>query len=448
MRDFGRLQDYIPLALPRPSFRRSPRPDQPAPDASPASQSPSRFGGLHNNVRSMINGSSVYSDSPAPSNNNTPKIPFLGFLHRPRSPPEPIVVPDNETPRDSSDSRSPLRPQHTAGSYMRIIAPLDGNLRQPEPALDRHPADVSLEYHGSVDPETEQLQDEVHGRRRRKHRRRRHHRPTHWVRRKPNERVCMPFIKSQAARGKVFGCLISGLFLITTLTIYLTLALTRKDLGQEIHVLFIMVILATTIFFCHSLIRLCMLALHPPQDGPHIPAMTGPEGFHPVRPIRVHLQRDEELELGEQDDAVPDTEKLNKIALPPPAYGLWRSSVRVDPNLLHWQRVEQQEQQQQRARSTSHPNSRNGSVSSATGPTGQVIDEPAHQQQQQQGPRPPSYASDDGVSYVVEAAPRSVAPSHSGVSDIHPAWRPGFAVSEIHRENVEWPGPAPGPTRV
>jgi len=203
--------------------------------------------------------------------------------------------------------------------------------------------------------------------------------------------------------------------------------MTRKDLGQEVHVLFIMVILATTIFFCHSLIRLCMLALHPPEEGPRIPSMTGPDGFHPVRPIRVHLARDEELG-GEEEDAleeVPDPEK--KVLHPPPAYGLWRSSVRVDPNLLHWQRVG--DASGPSPTPSSHPNSRNGSVS---GPA----DQPAVETQ---GPRPPSYVSDDGVSYVVEAAPRSTAPSHTGVSDIHPAWRPGYAISEVRMD--EWPAP-------
>lgn len=49
-----------------------------------------------------------------------------------------------------------------------------------------------------------------------------------------------------------------------------------------------------------------------------------------------------------------------------------------------------------------------------------------------EGPRPPSYASDDGISYITEAAPRStVRASQAGGSDVHPAWRPGYAMSEI-----------------
>lgn len=190
-----------------------------------------------------------------------------------------------------------------------------------------------------------------------------------------------------------------------------------------------MVLLTITIFFCHSLIRLCMLILNPPpaQNRPHIPDMTGPEGFQPIRPIRVRLARDEEAGNDMERDVERDID-LDKDDLPPPppppAYGLWRSSVRVDPNLLHWQRV--QDQENRNSIFSSVPNSRASSAIAA-----QPAAEPA------EGPRPPSYVSEDGVSYITEAAPRStVRQSHSGVSDIHPAWRPGYSVSEV----TVWPG--------
>ncbi|KAK7186845.1 hypothetical protein DPSP01_007031 [Paraphaeosphaeria sporulosa] len=435
--------------MPMPTlWKWSPRPEQTL-DGSPASQSSSRFGALHSNVRSMINGSSIYSRSPTLGGDASPKTPFMGFFRRDHSPPAPIDVhAANEPSRDSSDSRSPLHPQHTAGSYMRTIAPLQHPQEPPtvyrrnSDVPDRHPADVQLDYRGSVDPETEVLSDEVQQRRRRRrHRRRKHSHPRSqraWVRRKHEKRGCMPFVRGSAARGKLIASMISGLFLATVLAVYLVLALTRHDLGQEVHVLFIMIVLGTTIFFCHSLIRLCMLILHPPvedPDRPSIPNMSAPEGFVPVRPIRVHLARDEELadayassddeEAGDERrdrEATADAEKGPK--LPPPAYGLWRSSVRVDPNLLHWQRVESSPAPPQipgrDSRGSSHTASRAGSVSGAA----------------VEAPRPPSYMSDDGVGYAVDAAPRSVAPSHSGVSDIHPAWRPGYAVSEVP---TEWP---------
>lgn len=200
-----------------------------------------------------------------------------------------------------------------------------------------------------------------------------------------------------------------------------------------------MIVLGTTIFFCHSLIRLCMFILRPPTEDPNrpnIPNVSAPEGFVPVRPIRVHLARDEELAdaYASSDDEEGDEEMRNRdvsgagdtekgLKLPPPAYGLWRSSVRVDPNLLHWQRVESSLPPPQPfgrdSRSSSHPASRSESVASAA-----------------EAPRPPSYVSEDGVGYAIDAAPRSIAPSHTGVSDIHPAWRPGYAVSEVP---TDWP---------
>jgi hypothetical protein len=182
-----------------------------------------------------------------------------------------------------------------------------------------------------------------------------------------------------------------------------------------------------------------MLALHPPADeAPRIPSMTGPDGFRPIRPIQVHLARDEELgdadhesEDDHEDEA--EAEKEKSIPPPPPAYGLWRSSVRVDPNLLHWQRVDAARgisPAPTQHRFSAMAGSRNGSVSA---PAAEPVPEVT------QGPRPPSYVSEDGVSYIVEAAPRSTAPApiHSGVSDIHPAWRPGYTVQEVRMN--EWP---------
>jgi hypothetical protein len=65
-----------------------------------------------------------------------------------------------------------------------------------------------------------------------------------------------------------------------------------------------------------------MLALHPPADDDdrtdRVPSMVGRDGFaHPQHPIRVITVHDEEV-----------AESLGAATLPPPpAYGLWRSSV-------------------------------------------------------------------------------------------------------------------------
>jgi hypothetical protein len=100
-------------------------------------------------------------------------------------------------------------------------------------------------------------------------------------------------------------------------------------LGQELHILFILTIAASAIFFTYSLVRMCMnrKPKHPSSRRRHrIPSVAGPEGFKPEVPIRVHLARDEEI--GTQDEAEEVVaEKIANMAAPPPAYGFWRCSV-------------------------------------------------------------------------------------------------------------------------
>jgi hypothetical protein len=190
---------------------------------TPPSQTPSRFSALHGNVRTMINGSSVYSQSPAlPSNHNTPKIPFLGFFRRDQADQDVLPV-AHDAPRDSNDSRSPLHAQHTAGSYIGAIAPQ--GLQTPETVYHRHPADVPLPRQNSnyIDPEIQQLAEEINSRRFRKKQRRRKHRrppPDRWVRRRDEEgaRGPMLFVRGSPARGKMIACIISGSLLLTVLS--------------------------------------------------------------------------------------------------------------------------------------------------------------------------------------------------------------------------------------
>lgn len=225
----------------------------------------------------------------------------------------------------------------------------------------------------------------------------------------------------------------------------------RPHVGQEVHVLFILVILCTTMFFCHSLIRLCMLAVRPVDNTPRIPNMTGPEGFRPLRPIPVRLARDDEVEAG------ADGKETGMVKYPPPAYGLWRCSVvrknlpfhatrtlflakttdfsqRVDPNLLHWARAED---------IPASDLSRVGVTPARPhSPTRQGHSPVPSIQEEGPGPRPPSYVSEDGVSYVVEARARSIAPAPS-TTQARPAQDPlstpsegyprvGLGLSEVH----------------
>ncbi|KZM21080.1 uncharacterized protein EKO05_0003567 [Ascochyta rabiei] len=400
---------------------RTPRPEQDV-ENSPAPPSQSRFARFSTNARTIV-GSSVYSQSPGPSRWKSPKMPSMGFARRPTSA-------DLDTVIDESNGSNSALASHSAASYVGAIS--QEQIRTPEQTYNRHPADVPLPHQDPfVDSEVQQLADEVNGpRRHRRRKRRKQHRSDHWKRKRSDRGKLMPFVRGTAARGKLMACIISGTFLLSVLTIYLAIALTNKDVGQEIHVLFILLLLSITIFFCHSLIRLCMLLLNPPYEVERqaVPNLTAPEGFQPIVPIPVRLGRDDELDsdndMADLEAGDPEKEVLPP---PPPAYGLWRSSVRVDPNLLHWQRVEENRAQS----AISMPSSRDGGVVAAS-THDSATDVPA------EGPRPPSYVSEDGVSYITEAAPRSVAPAQDAPapSGVHPAWRSSYVMSEIRPGEV------------
>lgn len=189
---------------------------------------------------------------------------------------------------------------------------------------------------------------------------------------KQHRRICFPTITNQL-RTKILGSLISGALLVVILTIcwlqvpaaeiWLTccedvaLAVSNSVAGRNFHVVLIILTLIVTIVFCHYLIRLCMVFM---QHRGHrqierVPSQENEEGFaRPRAPIRVILARDEEL--GFHDDEISG-ETREQVQHPPPAYGLWRSSVvrklltcisladcdlkRADPNLIHWQRIKQ-----------------------------------------------------------------------------------------------------------
>lgn len=81
----------------------------------------------------------------------------------------------------------------------------------------------------------------------------------------------------------------------------------------------ILVILSATMFFCYSVIRLCVLVSRGDRARRRrFPEMMGPGGYVvPPKPIPVVLARDEEA-AGIESEAGKSQ---------PPAYGLWRESV-------------------------------------------------------------------------------------------------------------------------
>ncbi|KAK5243041.1 hypothetical protein LTR16_008140, partial [Cryomyces antarcticus] len=206
--------------------------------------------------------------------------------------------------------------------------------------------------------------------------------------------------------------------------------------------LFILLIVSTLILFLHSLTRFCMLVLRPrhtttttttsnppplrvntriPDALPHLSTSEHDDDdndFTPTTPIRVHLARDEEVAIG---DVQTEKDDEMDLAMPPPAYGLWRCSVRADPNLLHWRKAENNmsasytHPAERLVRATSLPQ-----LSRATG-QGQsglvrhgleTVDREGEEGgEEEEMRRPPSYASDDRVELAVAAVLRLGSPA-------------------------------------
>ncbi|KAL2372024.1 hypothetical protein BDBG_04000 [Blastomyces gilchristii SLH14081] len=216
------------------------------------------------------------------------------------------------------------------------------------------------------------------------------------------ERFCGgPRMRSKEARKKVVDCALAGFLLMIIFVIYLALSLSNTIDKREFHIVFILALIILVIYFCHSFIRFFMLAwrsppAHPPSAAPK--AVSTREYVQPDQPIPVILARDEEIVAEvDADNHIGRNGNLSGLPPPPPAYGLWRNSVRINPNLVHWRRRE------------------------PTGP------QPGNTESEglNNGPhRPPSYISDDGVHYVVDIQPQSRlrAPDES---DVHPAERLG-----------------------
>ncbi|KAF7122794.1 hypothetical protein CNMCM5793_000904 [Aspergillus hiratsukae] len=200
------------------------------------------------------------------------------------------------------------------------------------------------------------------------------------------KRSCMSTLRDRSIRRRLYTLIPATVFLLAIIAFYLAIN-SATHLGQEIHILLIFMILILSIIFCHALIRFAMEVL---QDRGstfarnRIPSRVGPMGYaQPDRPIPVMLAGDEEA-LVESDSAVRE-----KVTAPPPAYGLWRSSVRINPDLLYWRRLEDNELPPAAVNGIERRSNRKPSL-----------------------PRPPSYASDDGVDYVIRAQPRPFATRH------------------------------------
>jgi len=149
------------------------------------------------------------------------------------------------------------------------------------------------------------------------------------------------------------------------LTLDLTLTFT-KAVTRNTQTIFILLNLASGIFALHNFISLFLFRVQQ-QRAPLLPIANTCENekdceyckqtrdalphddslYAPNAAIRVHLCRDEDLKNKKlHTPHVSDYSSNNvsqiSVALPspPPAYGAWRCSVRADPDLLHWHKVD------------------------------------------------------------------------------------------------------------
>lgn len=266
---------------------------------------------------------------------------------------------------------------------------------------------------------------------------------------------CFPWVKDRKVRSQIVQCAVSSLLLVILLSVCEYTQLTthpllcklvphtdhpHPDLGLSVKgsikssafkVLLILIILIVAIFFCQGAVRLCMSIFRPkrPDDARRrhrLPkTASGPGGYAiPREPIRVVLARDEEAVGIESETAKTK----------PPAYGLWRESVRVDPNRIYWQRnpevvgtPEVEERDVFSDRDADDDGDDYDDDDEDTDDGGEEGQEGTSSDEGRRRPRglrrPPSYVSEDGVSYVVEARPRPMVPAMDVPLPVHPAER-------------------------
>ncbi|KAF8427549.1 hypothetical protein EV426DRAFT_699389 [Tirmania nivea] len=207
--------------------------------------------------------------------------------------------------------------------------------------------------------------------------------------------------------------------LASVLTIYLALHFTHRLSVREIHIVLIMLLLLVSLFFLHSLFRLFMATIRlehsscaaPPsnldidiesqmQNNPnrttvHVTFIRGPGGYAvPAAPIPIAFP---DGDIDEDGDGGADGNRASSVVttLPPPAYGLWRSSVMVNPDQFYWVR---------RGDDTHSP-ARPAEMGARTPPPlAEQVGGRVNMVPVQMVYRPPSYSSEDGVEYVLGVA--------------------------------------------
>ncbi|KIY01501.1 uncharacterized protein Z520_03053 [Fonsecaea multimorphosa CBS 102226] len=202
-----------------------------------------------------------------------------------------------------------------------------------------------------------------------------------------------------------------GVTLLVAVVIYLVLG-TTTSVGRNtmFHVLSILLILTLTGIFIHQLLRMCMLMRRPRRSRHrtahgtrrrHLAGQTGgrrdrrerqngrTEDLILEKPIQIHMSTDTGFS--------PDVENAAPIRVPPPVYGNTRTSMRLNPDLVHWKEVQ-----------------------IPPTPLTPTYEEALNQVHQTVGYRPPSYLSESGTTVALENRARDV---DAALENIHPLER-------------------------
>ncbi|KAL3465131.1 hypothetical protein BJX64DRAFT_68922 [Aspergillus heterothallicus] len=141
-------------------------------------------------------------------------------------------------------------------------------------------------------------------------------------------RTCGLVVKDRDVRMRMNRLIISSFFLLVNLDIYISFVVMRVLRGLWVYIVLTFILLCLGVIWCHVRIRFIMAVFkfcHPgPFTEPGIVSIStaGAAGYSSSnQPIHIIMAGDEE-QFSENHGAA-----RMKVTIPPPAYGLWQTSV-------------------------------------------------------------------------------------------------------------------------
>ena len=225
---------------------------------------------------------------------------------------------------------------------------------------------------------------------------------------RPRKRITRSQLLRSHIRTKRRLAISFAITIVIASIIYLSLAVTHTSGGAAFHVLSIILLLSLTGVFAHSLIRWVMLKRDYDAHAERRTKHTQPPSFRgwdiswpqpldnhpPPEPIPVYMSDDHET-LSVLSDHHYQEEQIQNAPVqpPPPIYGNFRDSVRINPSHVSVQAMP--------VSPSIHTPSYAAAISQPLNPN------PAHMRGGL-GYRPPSYGSEGGITQVLERRRRDV----------------------------------------